>query len=207
MLKYILIGLSYALAAGLQPGPLQAFFLAKVSQQGWKRTLPAAFAPLVSDGPIALVAILLVGVLPEAFWPALQFGGGLLLVIFAWKSFQSWRRAPGVNQKDAGAAPGTVFQAALVNLLNPNPYLGWSLVMGPAVLTAWSEGPHFAFILLLVFYLTMISTSLLIIYLMGQAVLLGPDAGRTMNLISALLFAGFGLYFLYQATNKLTVLL
>ena len=33
MLQYLLIGASYALAAGLQPGPLQTFFLAKVVEQ------------------------------------------------------------------------------------------------------------------------------------------------------------------------------
>jgi len=67
MVNNILIGISYALSAGLQPGPLQAFFLAKVAEQGWRRTLPAAFAPLISDGPIALVSILLLNILPETF--------------------------------------------------------------------------------------------------------------------------------------------
>jgi ABC-type nickel/cobalt efflux system permease component RcnA len=75
--------------------------------------------------------------------------------------------------------------------------------MGPAILSAWSEKPGFAVALLLAFYLTMISTSMVIIYLMGQAMLLGEGARRWLSLISALLLVGLGSYFLFQAGGNL----
>lgn len=203
MLSNILIGISYALSAGLQPGPLQAFFLAKVAEQGWRKTLPAAFAPLISDGPIALVSILLLNILPENFRNLLQLAGGFLLLYFAWKAYRNWREDQVVEFGESESTPKTVFQAALINLLNPNPYLGWSLVMGPAVLAAWAESPVIAAALLLAFYITMISTSMVMIYLMGRALLLGPGARKFINLISALLLVGLGLYFLYQAGGNL----
>jgi threonine/homoserine/homoserine lactone efflux protein len=199
MLKYILVGMGYALSAGLQPGPLQAFFLAKVAEDGWKRTLPAAAAPLISDGPIALVAILFLNILPDSFRLYLQLAGGFLLLIFAWNAFQNWRLDKKPDEESSSAAPRSLLQAALVNLLNPNPYLGWSLVMGPAVLSAWADGPGFALSLLLAFYITMISTSMVIIYLMGQALLLGDGARRTLSLISTVLLVGLGLYFIFQS--------
>ena len=205
MLSYMLVGVSYALSAGLQPGPLQAFFLAKVTQDGWKRALPAALAPLISDGPIALVAILLLNILPASFRDYLQLAGGILLLVFAWFAIRN-RRSDGAEDPKAAQAtstPITLLQAALVNLLNPNPYLGWSLVMGPAVLAAWAEGPVLALTLLLAFYITMISTSLMIIYLMGQALLISPASHKLLNLFSALLLTGLGLYFLYTALNHL----
>ncbi len=203
MLGTLLIGIGYALSAGLQPGPLQAFFLAKVSEQGWRRTLPAAFAPLVSDGPIALVSILLLNILPAGFRDLLQLGGGILLCIFAWSAFRSWKQDQPQDPESSNATPRTVLQAALINLLNPNPYLGWSLVMGPAVLSAWADGPGTAAALLLAFYITMISTSMVMIYLMGQAQLLGPGVRKGLNLVSALLLAGLGLYFLYLSAGRL----
>jgi len=199
MVNNILIGISYALSAGLQPGPLQAFFLAKVAEQGWRRTLPAAFAPLISDGPIALVSILLLNILPETFRNLLQLAGGVLLLYFAWNAYRNWREDQVIEFGGSEFTPKTVFQAALINLLNPNPYLGWSLVMGPAVLAAWAKSPGTAVSLLLAFYITMILTSMVMIYLMGRAMLLGPGASKAMNLISALLLFGLGLYFLYQA--------
>ena len=204
MVNNILIGISYALSAGLQPGPLQAFFLAKVAEQGWRRTLPAAFAPLISDGPIALVSILLLNILPETFRNLLQLAGGFLLLYFAWNAFRNWREDQVVEFGESESTPKTVFQAALINLLNPNPYLGWSLVMGPAVLAAWAKSPGTAVSLLLAFYITMITTSMVMIYLMGRALLLGPGARKVMNLISALLLVGLGLYFLYQAGGSLS---
>ncbi len=204
MVNNILIGISYALSAGLQPGPLQAFFLAKVAEQGWRRTLPAAFAPLISDGPIALVSILLLNILPETFRNLLQLAGGFLLLYFAWNAYRNWREDQVIEFGESESTPKTVFQAALINLLNPNPYLGWSLVMGPAVVAAWAKSPGTAVSLLLAFYITMITTSMVMIYLMGRALLLGPGARKVMNLISALLLVGLGLYFLYQAGGNLS---
>ena len=71
MLKYILIGGALAFTASIQPGPLQAYLFSRVTAIGWRRTLPAAFAPLLSDGPIALLALLVLGQLSEPL-PAKQ---------------------------------------------------------------------------------------------------------------------------------------
>ena len=79
--------------------------------------------------------------------------------------------------------------------------------MGPAVLSAWSAAPIQAVVLLVAFYATMISTSIVLIYLMGRALLLSPNAGRNLSLVSALLLVGLGLYFLYQAGGHLTGIL
>ena len=205
MLSNLLIGISYALSAGLQPGPLQAFFLAKVAENGWRRALPTAFAPLISDGPIALISITLLTTLPESFRNWIQLAGGALLLSFAWSTFRKRDQAKRSAEKATeGSQPKTVGQATLINLLNPNPYLGWSLVMGPAVLTAWKAGPEQAVVLLLAFYITMISTSMALIYLMGRALLLGPNAGRYLSIVSASLLLVLGFYFLYQAGGHLT---
>ncbi|MCJ7734535.1 MAG: hypothetical protein MUP11_08295, partial [Anaerolineales bacterium] len=67
--------------------------------------------------------------------------------------------------------------------------------------------PGMAAALLLAFYITMISTSMVMIYLMGQALLLGPGVRKGLNLVSALLLAGLGLYFLYISAGRLTGLI
>ena len=204
MLEYLIIGISYALSAALQPGALQAFFLAKIAENGWRRTLPAAFAPLVSDGPIALIAIILLESLPVSFRDYLQLAGGLLLLYLAWRSLRGLKKEPDPDDESNTSRPKTILQAALVNLLNPNPYLGWSLVMGPTVLDAWGKQPGYAVALLLAFYITMISASMVLIYLMGRALLLGPNTRKSLTLVSALLLAGLGLYFLYLAGGNLS---
>ena len=75
--------------------------------------------------------------------------------------------------------------------------------MGPAVLSAWEAGPGLALALLLSFYITMISISMLLIYLIGQALLIGPGARRILSLISGTLLVGLGLYFLFQSSLAL----
>jgi len=199
MIRYLLIGSSFALAAALQPGPLQVFYLTKVAEQGWRKSMPAAFAPLISDGPIALAAVLVVGQLPPILRVGLQAAGGLLMLYLAASSLRSWQKHQENPVGQGENTPRTVLQAALVNLLNPNPYLAWSLVMGPAVLEAWSAGPIYALGLLTAFYGVMIAVSLILIRLMGTAAALGPDTRRTLLLVSALLLAGLGLYFLGTA--------
>jgi threonine/homoserine/homoserine lactone efflux protein len=205
VIRYLLIGSSFALAAALQPGPLQVFYLSKVSEQGWRKTLPAAFAPLISDGPIALTAVLVIGQLPTGLRVGLQAAGGILLISLAGGSLRRWHQNPDAAPEQTDQAPRTIFQAALVNLLNPNPYLAWSLVLGPAVLEAWSEGSIYALALLLAFYGVMIGTSLVLIRLMGTASALGPASRRRLLLISGLLLAGLGLYYLGTAGWELAV--
>lgn len=46
---YLLQGATLALPATLMPGPFQAFLISCSLRSGWKRTLPAAFAPLATD--------------------------------------------------------------------------------------------------------------------------------------------------------------
>ena len=75
--------------------------------------------------------------------------------------------------------------------------------MGPAVISAWESGPGLALALLLSFYITMISTSLLLIYLIGQALHLKPNTRQTLSFISGLLLVGLGIYFLVQASSQL----
>ena len=55
MLLYLILGFALAFAAAVQPGPIQAYLVTQALSHGWRRTLPAAFSPLVSDGPIIAV--------------------------------------------------------------------------------------------------------------------------------------------------------
>ena len=52
------------------------------------------------------------------------------------------------------------------------------------------------YLLIFSFYFTMISISMVLIMLMGKALLLRSEARRSLLLISALLLAGLGIYFI-----------
>ncbi len=194
MLQSILFAGGYAFAAGLQPGPLQAFLLSRTFATGWKRTLPAALAPLLSDGPIAVGVLLVVGQLSPRAQQGLRMAGGVLLVYLAWTAFRETRSE--AEPDASGSAPRTLLQAVLVNLLNPNAYLGWAFILGPALLTAWHRRPAEGIALLVTFYGVLVATTAAFVMLAGTARFLSSRARRALLGISAVVLAGLGMYLL-----------
>jgi threonine/homoserine/homoserine lactone efflux protein len=192
LLEYLLLGGGFAFAAAVQPGPLQAYLFTRTAEQGWRRTLPASLSPLISDGPIALLVLLVLRRLPAGAGPVLQLAGGVLLLYLAGSAYRDWRAGPADTAPERAAVRRTLLQAAAVNLLNPNPYLGWSLVLGPAVLRAWREAPANAFALLSAFYGTMVVSLALTVLLFGTSRLLGPRGRRALVLASIVALTALG---------------
>ena len=57
MTAYLIFGITYGFIAGVQPGPFQTYIISQTIKRGWKQTLPASFAPIISDGPIFILAV------------------------------------------------------------------------------------------------------------------------------------------------------
>lgn len=199
MNEYILFGATFAFAAAVQPGPLFAFLVSQVLRLGWRHTLPAAVSPLISDIPIVIVVLLALSRLPSWFARVLQIAGGLLLLYLAFRAYRRWRSGGAV---EGGATKESVsrgvLQAALVNILNPGPYLGWGLILGPLALKGWRESPANAVALVVAFYSTMIACLAGIIVLFGVARNLGPKIVRVLVGVSVVGLAAIGLYQLWS---------
>jgi hypothetical protein len=84
-----------------------------------------------------------------------------------------------------------------MNVLSPGPYIYWSLVTGPILLTGWREAPANGIGFLVGFYAAMILTLAGIIVLFGTARHLGPKVNRAMLGMSVIALACFGLYQLW----------
>jgi len=193
MLESLALGGGFAFAAVIQPGPLQAYLLSQVAARGWRRTLPAALAPLLSDGPIALLVLLVLGQLSVGAQQLLRAAGGMLLLYLAWSAYRQWRR-PSQAAADGDGTPRTIAQAVLVNLLNPNPYLGWALVLGPNAVAAWHRSPADAVALIVAFYTVLVAGLAVFIGAAGSARFLGPAGQRLLLLLSAAALAALGVY-------------
>jgi threonine/homoserine/homoserine lactone efflux protein len=98
----------------------------------------------------------------------------------------------------------TLFDATVVNFLNPGPYLGWSLVIGPLLLEGWRPNPLNGIALLSGFYLTMFLFSMVLIILFDFARDRGPKLQHFLLWLSALFLALFGIY---QLASGLTAIL
>ena len=205
LLPFLLQGIGYGFSAAVQPGPFQTYLISQTLLNGWRRTLIAALAPLLSDGLIIVTVLLILTRVPAAFRLALQLAGGVFILYLAWGAFRAWRRfdvavppAPA-----AGAGAQSLLRAALMNFLNPNPWIFWSLVTGPILIRAWGESPDKGIAFLIGFYGAMIACLALIIILFGTARRLGPRVSRAALGVSAVALAGFGIYQIIKGISML----
>src|SRR5688572_26194495 len=141
MWLYIIQGLGYGFAAAVQPGPFQTYLISQTLSKGWKRTLPTALAPLISDGPIIALCLLALSQVPAWLQRFLYIAGGSFISYLAYGAYRAWKNFDSDIPSTESSAPQGVVKAALVNMLNPNPYLYWTLVTGPILLMGWREAP------------------------------------------------------------------
>jgi threonine/homoserine/homoserine lactone efflux protein len=201
MLMYLLQGFGYGFGAAAQPGFLQTFILSQALQNGWRRTLPAALAPLLSDGPIVVLVVLVLSQVPDWLQRFLYIGGGLFMLYLAWDTGRSWRGFNDETQATSAMNEQGFLKAALVNLLSPGPYLYWGLVTGPILVTSWRESPATGIAFLGGFYGAMVGTNLVLIVVFGATRRFGPKVTRGLLGVSAILMAGFGLYQLWRGLS------
>ena len=116
MWQYIAVGSGFAFAAIAQPGPLQAFLLSKVASSGWKKTLPASLAPLISDGPIAFISIVILEQVAHGFENFLKAGGGCVFLYFAITAFLEWKDFQKGNRPKDHPSPRTLGQAVIAGV-------------------------------------------------------------------------------------------
>lgn len=197
MWTYALLGIGYGFAAAVQPGPLQTYLISQALLKGWQRSLPAALAPLISDGPIIAVCVLVLSQVPTGFQRFLYIAGGIFVLYLAYGTYTSWKRFDPHLPAAESSSSGSLLKAALTNTLAPGAYLFWTLVTGPILIRGWKETPINAITLLLGFYVTMILSLAAIIIIFGSARQLGPQVNRALLGISALALFCFGFYQLW----------
>lgn len=156
---------------------------------------------MISDGPIVAAALFLVGQLSLRTQAALQVAGGCLLLTFAWTTLRQWRHAG--ERRSPDSTPKTLAEAVVVNLLNPHPYLSWTLILGPAVHAAWQRHPTHAIALVSSFYLTLVATLAGFVVVIGAAERVGEVGRRRLLGISGALLAGLGIYLVVRGSLAL----
>jgi len=198
LLAYLLQGLILGATAAAQPGPFQAFLLSLISREGWRRALPAALAPLISAGPILTIVLLVLSRLPEWLLSGLQIAGGLYLIYLAWGAWRSFRQELLIGRGDVALIQGDVriniLKAALMNFLNPSPYIFWGTVAGPILIEAWRKTPLSGLGFLLSFYVALIGGIVLFILVFAGAGKLDARVNRFLGAMSAVALLAFGLF-------------
>ena len=201
MWLYLLAGAAYGFAAGAQPGPLNAYLLSVTLRHGFRRALPAAFAPLLSDAFIISLTLFVLTRIPVGFIRWLHLLGGIFVLYLAWGAWQSFRQFDR-EQQDVRAVE-SVWKAVVINLLNPNPYLGWSLVLGPLLLRGWRSSHADGAAVVVGFYGALVGTTIGVVLLFHLARRTGPRTARALMGVSAVVLAAFGVYQLWLGATGL----
>jgi threonine/homoserine/homoserine lactone efflux protein len=193
LLVYLWRGLILGGTAAAQPGPLQAYLLSQTLKNGWQRAILAAFAPLLSDGPIIALVLLVLTQTAAWFLTWLQIAGSLFLFYLAWGAYVAYKTADS-SQPAVEAAHQGVFQAALMNALSPGPYIFWGTIAGPIFIEGWRQSPGLGLSFIVGFYTTLIGGFIGFVAFFATAKRFDPKVSRPLSAVSALALLLFGLY-------------
>jgi len=194
MWLYIVQGMGYGFAAAAQPGPFQTYIISQSLTRGWRKTLLAALAPLVSDGPIIALCLLVLSQVPKWFERFLYIAGGVFILYLAHGAYKAWKTFDENIPTNASETGQSVWKAALMNALSPGPYIYWSLVSGPILIRGWRETPIHGIGFLAGFYVVLVSGLGFIILVFGIAREIGPKVNRVLLGISSIALFIFGFY-------------
>ena len=206
LLAYLSQGLVLGGAAAAQPGPFQAYLLAQTLKNGWRSTMWAAFAPLLSDGPIVAVVLLVLTQTPAQLLTLLRLGGGIFLLYLAWGAYRGMadtKTADATHPPAPETTRRSIAKAALMNALSPNPWIFWATIAGPILIEGWRQGPGVGVSFVVGFYGTLIGGFLGFVALFATVGRLDKRLSRVLSAISALALAGFGLYQLWLGLSAI----
>ena len=78
MIPFVLQGVGLGFVGAAAPGPFQAYIISQALRLGWRRTLGAALAPLISDPPIILLVLLALSRIPPSMQHLMNIASGLI---------------------------------------------------------------------------------------------------------------------------------
>jgi threonine/homoserine/homoserine lactone efflux protein len=198
-------GLALGMTAAASPGPFQTYLVNQTLNKGGQKTVPLAFAPLISDIPIVLIILLALDHLPAQFLRFVSLAGGIFVLYLSWSLLRQWIKPAQSNRSDtdrsqsvsyeetrARVAQSSLMRGVLMNSMSPGPYTFWMLVSGPILLAAlrqsWLMGATFLF----GFYGALIGGFLGIVLLFHLAHRMGPRVVRIFSLLSIFVLIIFG---------------
>jgi threonine/homoserine/homoserine lactone efflux protein len=198
---FLLKAVALGFTAAAMPGSFQAYLINQAALHGWKRAAFISLAPLISDGPIVLLAVLVLALVPAWVLPVLQIIGACFVFYLAYRSLRGVLARK--SDIDGPKTPPGILAAVIINLLNPNVYLYWSTVSGPIFMQSWRISPGWGLGFLACFYGIMVLTSNGIILLVHGLKQTGSQVGFGLQIISTGLLAVMGVVQLVSGISGL----
>lgn len=199
----VLFAVSLGLFSGISPGPLMTVVITASLERGFRAGALTAIAPLLTDLPVVLISLLVLGQVPGWFLSAVTVAGGLFVSHIGAKTV---RDAGTVRQPELTrqASRRDLARGAAVNLLSPHPWLFWFTVGSPFMIQRWSIARWEAIAFLVVFVALLVGCKLALAWGVSHGRrLLGTAWYRRLLTGCGLLLIGFGLVLLWRGISGL----
>jgi threonine/homoserine/homoserine lactone efflux protein len=197
MLNLISQGISLGFSAGAMPGPLQSYLISQTLANGWRKSIIVIFSPLITDGPIILLAVVLLKQLPPELIRLIQVIGGLYLL---WIAYGAWRRFRSGVSLDTASQPQTrtLSQGLMMNWLSPGPYIFWGTINGPLLIGAMQLSIWHGVAFMLAFYGTFLGILALYVIVFDRLRRLDERFTRIIFLVTLVVLVVFGISLVLQ---------
>ena len=139
------------MVAGLKHGPLGVFVIHQTMSKGYFQGFVSSLAPILTDGPIILLALLLTLQINDLNW-FISFISILGAVYLTNISYNIFRAPVSVAPYGRGTGKSSFATAVKINFLNPAPYIFW-LVIGTGYILMGSKSDAAIFIFCTIFSL------------------------------------------------------
>ena len=203
-LSSLAAGTVLGLSAGFTPGPLLTLVITQTLQHDIREGVKVAMAPLITDLPIILVSLFVLSQLGDfdLLLGAISLvGAGYVLYL----ANGSLRTGP-VTLEEARDQPRSARKGAIINALNPHPYLFWATVGAPFVLKSADQGPLAPLLFIFGFYFLLVGAKVFIAMVVGKSRAFLTKKGYiwTMRVLGCLL-ALFAVFLLKDALRFLGI--
>ncbi len=196
MLTFLLLGAGIGFVAGISPGPVLTLVVSETLKAGWARGAAVAAGPLLADGPIIVLALLVLAQLPADAEKALTLGGGVFLLYLA--ATTAWQsRTAALPREHRAHIAGGMLKGVAARALSPNPYIFWLLVGAP-ILRGGSTAEAAAF--LSGYYATIVGSNVGLAVVVHTAIKQASEGVyRGLLRVSAVILAVYGVLLLERA--------
>jgi threonine/homoserine/homoserine lactone efflux protein len=91
------------------------FLMSHAIRKGWRKTLPAAFSPLITDGPAALLIVTILSQVPARLIMYLRIFGEVLILYLAYEAWKSWCDFHSEEAATVETGTNSFLKTALIN--------------------------------------------------------------------------------------------
>ena len=191
------------LGEGIKPGPLNTLVITETLQHDWRAGTKVALSPLITDAPIITISAWM-------WLQATSLSGVEAILYLAGAAFLTWlgidglrSASPTFDEIESPQEERSLRRGIITNLLNPNPWMFWTLAGAPFMVAAWNQSAWMPFAFVVPFLSVLIGIKILIAVTFHRSKDWMSDGGLlwAIRISSLALLALAGLFALQGWTN------